>query len=246
MMLRLLVSVRDVDEALAAAGAGADFIDCKEPADGALGALAPERIRQIVSALRRRHPRLHISATVGDLPAQQPGAILSRVAGVAACGVDYVKVGLWPGERAAAIALLDALADCDADIVPVLVADAGVDEVLVAHALALRAFPALMLDTAEKGRGSLLERLPMPMLASFVGAARAHGTWAGLAGSLRIDDAPALLALAPDFAGFRGAVTGADRAAALDPTLVQRLRGRLAPGPVAGDRSPAAQGHGLQ
>ena len=38
-MTRLLVSVRSVDEALVAAAGGADFIDLKEPSQGALGGL---------------------------------------------------------------------------------------------------------------------------------------------------------------------------------------------------------------
>ncbi|MBL0424703.1 (5-formylfuran-3-yl)methyl phosphate synthase [Ramlibacter alkalitolerans] len=234
-MMRLLVSVRDLDEALAAAQAGADLIDLKEPADGALGALVPEHIAQIVSALRLRHPQLRISATVGDLPVGEQREILRRVARVASCGVDYVKVGLWPVPSApgAARGLVDALAGCPANIVPVLVVDGGVDQSLVAHALEYASFPALMVDTAEKRRGSLLERLPLASLAAFVEAVHAGGALAGLAGSLRAEDAPALRALAPDFAGFRGAVTRGARTAVLDPRRVRLLRRRLAAGTCA-------------
>jgi (5-formylfuran-3-yl)methyl phosphate synthase len=235
MTPRLLVSVRDLDEALAAADAGADFIDLKNPADGALGALAPRHIAQVVSALRVRHPGLRISATVGDLPAREQPEILRRVERVASCGVDYVKVGLWPAPSAPAAvrALVDALAACTSSIVPVLVVDAGVDEALVRHALQSGAFPALMVDTAEKRSGSLLQRLPLPVLASFVEAVRARGAMAGLAGSLRLEDAPTLRALAPDFAGFRGAVTRGARTAVLDPRRVRQLRRRLAAGTSA-------------
>jgi uncharacterized protein (UPF0264 family) len=239
MMVRLLVSVRDLGEALAAAGAGAQFIDLKEPSDGALGALAPERIAQLVPVLRERYPGVHISATVGDLPASWADEILRRVHQVAALGVDYVKVGLWPGVEAAP--LLDALAAAPARIVPVLVVDGGVDLALVAQAVARRAFPALMVDTAEKGRGSLLERVPPATLAAFIAAVRSHGMLAGLAGSLRIVDAPALQVLAPDFAGFRGAVSRGDRTGALAPRLVRELRSRLAPWAGANDpRADAA------
>jgi uncharacterized protein (UPF0264 family) len=229
-MVRLLVSVRDVDEALCAAGAGADFIDCKEPADGALGALAPERIAQIVAVLRERHPRLRISATIGDHLADDRQEMLRRVRRVADCGVDYVKVGVWPRGGAA----LEALAGCRASIVPVLVADDGVDPVLVQQALALQAFPAVMLDTARKGLGSLVQRVPTADLAGFVEAVHSHGILAGLAGSLRRDNAPLLRALAPDFAGFRGAVTHGDRSASLDARRVRELRRGLA----AGTRAP--------
>lgn len=231
-MVRLLVSVRDVDEAVAAARAGADLIDLKEPADGALGGLAPERIAQVVSALRARFPGTLTSATIGDLPPQDLPEILRRVQRVAACGVDYVKVGLWPSRDApaAGAALLDALAGCGAPIVPVLVVDEGLDTALADHALACQAFPALMVDTAEKGKGSLLERVPLAELAAFVRSVQARGLLAGLAGSLRMDDLPALLELAPDFAGFRGAVTQGGRADALDARRVEQLRRGLAPG----------------
>src|SRR5205085_622344 len=170
VMVRLLVSVRDVDEALAAAAAGADFIDCKEPSDGALGALAPERIAQIVAVLRERHPGLRISATIGDLAADSGGEVLRRVERVAACGVDDVKVGVWP----AGGALLRALAGCSCSIVPVLLADDGVDPALVERALALDAFVAVMVDTARKGEGSLLQRRPWNELATFVAAVQAR------------------------------------------------------------------------
>lgn len=231
-MVRLLVSVRDADEALDAAAGGADLVDCKEPAGGALGALAPARVAHIVSVLRLRYPGLAVSATIGDVPAQQVDEILARVERVASCGVDYVKVGLWrsEGTAEAPARLLAELARCEARVVPVLLADEGVDQALAMQALATGRFPALMLDTAQKRRGSLLQRVPHAALASFVAAARAGGCMAGLAGSLRLDDAPALLELAPDFAGFRGALTRGGRAGVLDPALLRRLRRRLAPG----------------
>jgi uncharacterized protein (UPF0264 family) len=117
----------------------------------------------------------------------------------------------------------------------VLVADDGVDFALVRQALALQAFPAVMLDTARKqGAGSLVQRVPAADLAEFVESVHAHGILAGLAGSLRRDDAPVLRALAPDFAGFRSAVTRGDRSAALDARRVRELRRGLA----AGTRAP--------
>ena len=64
-MMRMLVSVRDVPEALLAAHGGADFIDLKEPRDGALGGLAIATIREIMQALRARQRVLPISATIG-------------------------------------------------------------------------------------------------------------------------------------------------------------------------------------
>ena len=231
-MPRLLVSVRSVHEALAAAEAGAHFIDLKEPASGALGGLPPRRIARIVQALRALHPGTPISATIGDVPAESPDEILRRVAAVSACGVDYVKVGIVAGAGTdAAMALLERLASCGTAIVPVFIADDGIDDRLVEAALRARVFPALMLDTVDKRGGSLLQRLPRDALATFVEHVRSHGCLAGLAGALRAGDVAALIALAPDFAGFRSAVCAGDRAGALDAELARDLARRLAARP---------------
>jgi uncharacterized protein (UPF0264 family) len=218
-MMRMLVSVRDVPEALLAAHGGADFIDLKEPRDGALGGLAVATIAAIVRALRERGstlPRgLPVSATIGDLPMS---AILERVDAVAACGVDYVKVGIERDARATAV--LDALASRGHAIVPVFIGDRGLDFEAVAHACALK-FPALMVDTADKVAGSLFDVLSDAELRRFVSVVRASGALVGLAGALRRPQLAALHVLAPDFAGFRSAVCAGDRSGALD---AQRLR----------------------
>jgi uncharacterized protein (UPF0264 family) len=234
--LRILVSVRDVAEARQAAAQGADFVDLKDPSAGALGGLPPARIADVVDALRARPDFAgRISATIGDWPADARAGILRRVAEVAATGVDYVKVGLAPGPHAAA--LVQALAGCGASVVPVLIADRGVDSDLVATALGPRAFPALMLDTEDKRGGSLLQRVPAAALRHFVDLVGAQGALAGLAGALRLDDLPALRAIGPDFAGFRSAVCAGDRAQALDPLRLQALRtaAGLAPSTVPMD-----------
>lgn len=229
-MTRLLVSVRDLAEARAAAAAGADFIDLKDPAAGALGGLPPAHIAALVKALRAEHPRLPISATIGDHAAHDVAAIVQRVAAVAACGVDYVKVGVQPGRDAPA--LLRALAICDAPVVPVLLADDGVDGSAVAVALGLRAFPAVMLDTQHKHAGSLLARVVPGALAAFIAEARRQHCLSGLAGALRADDVPGLRALAPDFAGFRSAVCSGERSGTLEPGRVRALQAALASEPA--------------
>jgi uncharacterized protein (UPF0264 family) len=216
--MRLLVSVRSVEEALQAAAGGADFIDLKEPSAGALGGLPVATIRAIVGALRAQGCGLPVSATIGDLGMHDAAAVLARVAEVGACGVDYVKVGI-PREPGAAD-VLAALARVPHAIVPVFIADRGLDAALIERACELR-FPGVMVDTADKLAGSLFDAVPLADLQRFVTRVRRAGALVGLAGALRLPQLPALHALAPDFAGFRSAVCGADRRDALDP---QRLR----------------------
>jgi len=222
--MRMLVSVKTVDEALLAARGGADFIDLKDPSRGALGGLPDATIRDIVAALRGAGSALPVSATIGDWAAHEHTAILERVDAVGACGVDYVKVGIERG--AGATGLLAALAASRWAIVPVFIADAGLDAACVAQACAA-GFPGLMVDTADKRRGSLFDAIDRSALRAFVAAARGAGALAGLAGALRLTDLPQLAQLAPDFAGFRSAVCAGDRSGALDMARLQALAAAL-------------------
>lgn len=219
--MRVLVSARSVAEALDAADGGADFVDLKDPARGALGGLPPPAIAVIVAALRAAHPSLRISATIGDFAPEAAEAIVRRVRAVAAAGVDDVKVGIVPG--AGARRLVDALARCGASVVPVLIADDGIDAPLLEAVLAADAFAAVMLDTADKRAGSLLQRVPSSCLRDVVERVQRSARLAGLAGALRADDVPALRRLAPDFAGFRSAVCADGRAGRLEVARVRAL-----------------------
>jgi uncharacterized protein (UPF0264 family) len=218
--MRLLVSVRSSAEALLAAEGGADFIDLKEPREGALGGLPVGTIRAIVQALRERDIALPVSATIGDVGMHEADLIAARVEAVGACGVDYVKVGIERSPAAAAV--LDMLAGSRHAVVPVFIADAGLDFELIARACRL-GFPAVMADTADKRAGSIFASVAMHELQRFVATVRHADKLVGIAGALRLPNLPALRQLAPDFAGFRSAVCGEDRASALDLHRVRRL-----------------------
>lgn len=226
-MIRMLVSARDVAEAREAALAGADFVDLKEPSAGALGAVAPKLIRECVASLRGCAAEVTISATVGDLPVDDAASILAAVECVWACGVDLVKVGMpGAGEDLAVAALLDRLAHCGIPVVPVLLVDHGLDLDRVAHACGL-GFPAIMVDTQGKLAGSVIAHAGMHLLAAASARARACAVPFGLAGALSVCDLDAVVALAPDFAGFRSAVCAGVRSARLDPERVRSLRNDL-------------------
>lgn len=224
--VRLLVSVRDEAEALMAAEAGVTLIDLKEPGEGALGALPIGRMRAVVEALRATVRPMRISATVGDLRLDDQHALAAlpqRIAATAACGVDWVKVGVdaSTGTIAQARALLGLLAAQPSAVVPVFIADRGIECALLEQA-SEQDFPAWMLDTADKSR-SLLDRHDDASLSGFVGRARAAGALAGLAGSLCLADWPRIAKLAPDVAGFRGAVCAGDRREGLDRERLHSL-----------------------
>ncbi len=221
-MTRLLVSVRSVAEAALAVQGGADFIDLKEPSDGALGGLPIATIAAVVEALRMRGVSLPISATIGDLPMRDLDRVMRQVEAVGACAVTYVKVGIERVPEAAAV--LDALAASAHAVVPVFIADHGLDAAHLAQACRL-GFPGLMVDTADKAAGSVFDVMAVDKVRRFIAQARAAGALAGIAGALRLAHLPQVRALAPDFAGFRSAVCAHDRRGDLD---LDRLRGLVA------------------
>jgi uncharacterized protein (UPF0264 family) len=212
--------VRDAAEAETALCAGADIIDLKDPSQGTLGALDPPAIAACVRRIAGRAP---VSATLGDLP-MQAETISAAVLATAACGVDYVKLGLFPAGNARRC--LDRVADAASGVrlILVLFADALPDFDALAEAARIGAHGA-MLDTAGKAAGSLLEHLSYDALAAFVAAAKRQGLTVGLAGSLRRTHIEPLLRLKPDLIGFRGALChGEARGASLDPVACASIR----------------------
>lgn len=199
-MTRLLVSVTDVDESLLALEAGADIIDLKNPAKGALGALPLPVVRQVVRAVGGRRP---VSATIGDLP-MQAGQVAAAVAETADAGVDIVKIGFFGSTgHAACIDALAPFADRGVRMVAVQFADQAVDPGLNA-CLAKAGFLGVMLDTARKGGRRLRDWMGDDELHSFAASAREQGLLAGLAGSLVIANITTLAECGADYLGFRG------------------------------------------
>lgn len=225
-MTRLLASVTSAAEAYIALAGGADIIDLKDPARGALGALAPQQIADTVQAVAGRR---RVSATVGD-PPYAPQALLKRITGTAAAGVDYVKIGIPPQLSAADWrALADAVRIAHpARLVAVLFADRDPDLSLIERLAGLR-FGGVMLDTAAKQSGRLRDHVDDAVLRHFAERAHAVGLIAGLAGSLRCVDIPHLLPLGADYLGFRGALcAGSRREAELDAMRIADVRRAIA------------------
>lgn len=235
-MTGLLASVKSIDEARIAFAGGADIIDLKNPAAGALGGLPLDVITAIVRWIDGRLP---LSATIGDI-AMQPGRIQAAVEAVAARGVDYVKIGLFEGARRECLSALRKHAG-NTRLIAVLFADLGVDTDLVAEA-ARCGFAGVMLDTADKKSGGLREHLCDEELASFVGTARSRGLLAGLAGKLAVSDIPFLLAATPDYLGFRSALCGRmDRRGELSQEAIAAVSKALK-APAHGSFSPQRRG----
>ncbi len=225
-MSGMLASVNSKEEALQILGCQVDIIDLKQPAEGALGALEISTVNEIVAAVNGACP---VSATVGDLP-MQPERVFAAVETMAATGVDYVKIGLFPeGDTQATLSGLSELTAQVKALIAVLFADQQPDFSLL-EVLEKTGFKGAMLDTMNKSLGSLTEVMAFEEIEKFVNLASKHQLLCGLAGSLRFDDIDSLQALNPDYLGFRGALCRQhDRVSQLDIASVQKIRDSIRP-----------------
>ena len=227
--MKLLVSVVDAAEARAAAAAGADIVDVKNPAEGSLGAPEPAVIAGVRAAVPAELP---VSAAIGDMP-NLPGTAALAALGAARSGATFVKVGLWGvSTEDDAVGLLRAVRDA----VPgaVVVAAAYADASRVAHApLAPELLPRVagaagvetcLLDTAVKDGRGLLEWLSPDALSSLVADAHGAGLQVALAGALRAEELPLIGETGADIAGVRSAACAdGRRSGPLDEARVRAL-----------------------
>lgn len=247
MSVRLLASVTDAEEAVAALAGGAELVDAKDPARGPLGALRAETVAAIVAAVAGRAP---VSATLGH-DREDVAALLAESAALAGTGVRYLKVGVAdPGRFATGTGpALHSVAGLHRLVVVVLVdrffAGSELDLERV-DAIAATGACGLLLDTHDKrdphgAHRTLRDLVAADRLARVVARAHALGLLCGFAGGLGLDDVAPLAALGPDLLGFRGALcAGEERRAALLPERVRAVRAALDAAPSSAPRARAA------
>ena len=247
-----MTSVSDVEEAATALREGADVLDVKDPRAGSLGACPPALLRAVV-ALRDQAAatgrRVPVSAALGDAP-DLPGTFALAAAGAAACGVDYLKIGLrGVRHERDSTALLSAVVEAARAVAPGARVVAGAyAEAASIGAIEPRFLPDVakrsgadgcLIDTFLKDGRTLFDHLAPGAISAFVDACRRRGLLCGLAGSLGAGDLPLLLEIGPDVIGVRGAICEGGRHGPLDPRRLRSFREALL-GAAAVLRPPVA------
>jgi hypothetical protein len=230
-MTHLLVSVRSPEEAEAALTGGADVIDVKEPANGALGRATDTCVAEIVSVVAGRRP---VSVALGEW-CETAGEV-PRVE-----GLSFLKWGFAGLGRPYATSLANAAASLDrtraarpdCGLVTVAYADSeragGPTPFELCRFACTGRLGPFLLDTWAKDGSTLLDHLPLAVITALVQRCRASGIPVALAGSLGRREMDKLLPLRPDWFGVRGAVCrGRQRLATVDAKEVRRLAAWLA------------------
>ena len=224
--MKLLVSVADAAEARAAIEGGADIIDAKDPANGALGSVSLPALRAIREAVPSGIP---LSAALGEVR-------LAREVPALFHGIDlplsFVKLGILGFDAAGcAQSIADALAIASRlpgqpGLVVVAFADlqgaAGLSLAEIAELAIRERADGLLVDTARKAAGSLFDYRTKTELREIQANLPSEFTFA-VAGSLKVEDIPAAVETHADVMGVRGAACESGRASRVSPAAVVRL-----------------------
>jgi uncharacterized protein (UPF0264 family) len=242
--VQLLVSVRNAEEARAALEGGADIIDAKEPAAGALGPVTSVTL----AAIRRAVPEaIPLSAALGDVAVEPDIAESLGRTGVPLAFVKLGFLGIGDPESVARLLGLAVKLAGEAAAGPRIVAVAYADWQQTGSLEPAR-FPeilqrsgahGLLIDTATKGEGTLFDFAGPEALAGIGRALRRQGSLYAIAGSLDPGNLIDALRVEADIIGVRGAVTDGGRngtvSIARTARLAAALRGTGALSPAAPD-----------
>ena len=208
-MTQLLISIKNVPEALVVLEVGVDIIDLKDPSVGALGALSTHETKQIVQVTKERNNidlnatnLTLISATVGEQHVDL-NSLISDIREKYVLGVDIIKIavsGLFYAEDFSS--QIQSLTRCGIKLVAIFFADEPIDLALLVTLKKIGFFGA-MLDTKTKQQ-NLLQVQTTSGLQMFTQICHENDLQSGLAGSLQTQHIENLIQFNPIYIGFRG------------------------------------------
>lgn len=238
--IKLLVSPKSLEEAkVVVKHEEVDFIDCKNPREGSLGANFPWIINQMKNLIQINSSQL-LSATIGDFP-NLPGTASLAALGAAVAGADIIKIGLkGPSTENECIFLMDkvvkAVKDYNKNIK--IVAAGYADKIRMKSSPDFLSLPVIaaksgadivMLDTYIKDGKGLFDFLTIEQLKLFRDTAKELNLEVALAGNLRKDSLPQIKEIWPDIIGVRSLVCeGYDRInGMIKGNLIEELKAEL-------------------
>ena len=221
--IRLLVSPKSIEEAkIVVQQKGVDYIDCKNPLEGSLGANFPWIIKEMKSLILPNSSQL-LSATIGDFP-NLPGSASLAALGAAVSGADVIKIGLKESTTEddcvylmKGVVKAVKLYNENIKIVVAGYADrirmkTSPDFLLLPNIAAKSGADIVMLDTFIKDGKGLFDFLSVEQLKFFKNKAKKLNLEVALAGYLMKDSLPMIKEIMPDIIGVRSIVCeGYDR-----------------------------------
>ena len=236
-MQRLLVSVRGPKEAIEAVKGGAHIADVEYPAS-ALGTPYPLNIQTVRNRLNRAgYKKILVSTNIGENSIIRASSCQAAI-GVATAGADVIKCGLAELPFDAAVYLGEMLVRTvkkfysRKKVIPAVFVDNDMQRFLKPFQEGVELIKktnadGLLIDTYSKSIGKgLLDYCTVKDISSFVKACHKLGKEVWIAGSITIDELPALWETDIDVICVRGAAcvqTGKGRFGEVKAAIVAEL-----------------------
>ncbi len=229
MAPRLLVSVRNLEEARIAHHANVDLIDLKEPHKGSLGMVELSTAQKIAEVL----PEATLSLALGELSERKQKSSVLRIP----TAFRYLKIGLsgeeenrtWQEEWQSLRNNIEAEAEKSFQWIAVIYVDhelakSPAPDVIIETAITTGC-AGVLFDTWSKQSGSLLDWLSVEQLKAYREMIQGAGLLTALAGSLRENHLPILRPIGTDIFAVRGAVCEEnDRVGTISATRIKTFQ----------------------
>ncbi|MDA9718768.1 DUF447 family protein [Betaproteobacteria bacterium] len=230
--IKLLVSIRSIEEVKVVDGLNIDIIDLKEPKNGPIGMLDYIDIKKIVLALRDNNFCGKISTTfeLNDGPLSRND--IAKIEDLGSVGLDYIKVGVsadgnnWANLTKFTESLSqikNRVLESKLILVLMITDKHSFKFVKNISPRLVRKFSGIMIDTLDKESGSVFDVANFAELSTVKKFALENKIDFGIAGSLDISHTSLINQLQPNWAGYRGGVCLKKRSGPLSRVRLENL-----------------------
>ena len=230
--IKLLVSIRSIEEVKVVNGLNIDIVDLKEPNNGPVGMLDIKDIKNIVLALRDNKFRGKISTTFEHNQGNMPESDIAKIEDLVTLGLDYIKIGVsadgntWANLRR----FTDNLNKIKNQVLEnklilvLMIADKhSFKFVKNISPSMVGKFSGIMIDTLNKENGSVFDIVNFRELNIIKKFTLEKNVDFGIAGSLDISHTNLINQLQPNWAGYRGGVCLEKRSGPLSRARLENL-----------------------
>ena len=239
--IKLLVSVRSLQESLLAAKNNVDFIDIKEPKNGPLGAAPISTIAEIANHFTLKNIDVSISSAIDNNHRKVNDRVIN-LRTYLRTNIDFLKIGIDGDQDSldsflkiyysnSVLSLLSSekrkFTRC---LIPVFLLDKPIEIKLFRIILESKLadyFYGLMIDTKNKSHGTILDLVSYEDLKVIKKLCLKKNKYFGMAGSLDHSCISAIKDTKPNWVGFRGGLCVNGRGSTLCVEKIKEVRGAL-------------------
>ena len=230
--IKLLVSIRSIEEVKVVNGLNIDIVDLKEPKNGPIGMLDLIDIRKIVLSLRDNNFCGKISTTFELNDGNISPTDIAKIEDLGSVGLDYIKVGVSADGNTWAnlTKFTESLSkiknrDLENKLILVLMITDKQSFKFVKNISPsmVGKFSGIMIDTLDKENGSVFDIVNFTELNIIKKFALENNVDFGIAGSLDVSHTSLINQLQPSWAGYRGGVCLKKRSGPISRVRLENL-----------------------